>query len=85
LEKVPLPSKPTFHFITGYSISTGAAEYVTLDNKIKCLSLAVFFFFFLGNLTNKTGTGTGDALTTRRVEFHECFQKKKMRWSFYLW
>jgi hypothetical protein len=31
-------------------ISTGA-QYVTLDNKIKCLSLAVIF---LGNLTNKT-------------------------------
>jgi hypothetical protein len=31
------------------------AEYVTLDNKIKCLSLAVFFFC---NPTNKTGTGT---------------------------
>jgi hypothetical protein len=26
------------------SISTGA-EYVTLENKIKCLSLAVFFFW----------------------------------------
>ncbi len=35
------------------SISTGA-QYVTLDNKIKCLSLAVFF----GNPTNKTVTGT---------------------------
>jgi hypothetical protein len=35
------------------SISTGG-QYVTLDNKIKCLSLAVF----LGNPTNKTVTGT---------------------------
>jgi hypothetical protein len=32
------------------SISTGA-QYVALDNKIKCLSLAVFL---LGNPTNKT-------------------------------
>jgi hypothetical protein len=31
------------------------AQYVTLDNKIKCLSLAVIFF---GNPTNKTVTGT---------------------------
>jgi hypothetical protein len=30
------------------------AWYVTLDNKIKCLSLA----FFFGNLTSKTVTGT---------------------------
>ncbi len=36
------------------SISTGA-QYVTLDNKIKCLSFAVFFF---GNPTNKTVIGT---------------------------
>jgi len=36
------------------SISTGA-QYVTLDNKIKCLSLAGFYF---GNPTNKTVTGT---------------------------
>jgi hypothetical protein len=28
------------------SISTGGARYVTLDNKIKCLSLALFFFLF---------------------------------------
>jgi hypothetical protein len=35
------------------SISTGA-QYVTLDNKIKCLRLA----FFWGNPTNKTVTGT---------------------------
>jgi hypothetical protein len=35
------------------NISTGA-QYVTLDNKIKCLSLAVFF---CGNPTNKTATG----------------------------
>ncbi len=35
------------------SIFTGA-QYVTLDNKIKCLSLA----FFSGNPTNKTVTGT---------------------------
>jgi hypothetical protein len=34
-------------------ISTGA-QYVTLDNKIKCVSLAVFF----GNPNNKTVTGT---------------------------
>ncbi len=34
------------------SISAGA-QYVTLDNKIKCLNLAVFFT----NPTNKTGTG----------------------------
>jgi hypothetical protein len=27
------------------SLSTGA-QYVTLDNKIKCLSLVVVFFFF---------------------------------------
>ncbi len=38
-----------------WSIST-SAQYVTLDNKIKCLSLALFF---LGNPTNKTVTGTG--------------------------
>jgi hypothetical protein len=38
----------------GYqSISTGT-QYVTLDDKIKCLSLAVRF----GNLTNKTVIGT---------------------------
>jgi hypothetical protein len=36
------------------SISTDA-QYVTLDNKIKCLSLATIFF---GNSTNKTVTGT---------------------------
>jgi hypothetical protein len=45
-------------FISGfrtYSISTGA-QYVTLDNKIKCLSLAGFFSF--GNPNDKTGTGT---------------------------
>jgi hypothetical protein len=35
------------------SISYGA-QYVTLDSKIKCLSLAVFF---LGYPTNKTETG----------------------------
>jgi hypothetical protein len=35
------------------SMSIGA-QYVILDNKIKCLSLALFF----GNLTNKTVTGT---------------------------
>jgi hypothetical protein len=35
------------------NISTGA-QYVTLDNKVKCLSLALFF----GNPTNKTVTGT---------------------------
>jgi hypothetical protein len=35
------------------SISTGA-QYVTLDNKIKCLSLADFS----GNPTDKTVTGT---------------------------
>jgi hypothetical protein len=34
-------------------ISTGA-QYVTLDNQIKCLSLA----FFFGNPTDKTLTGT---------------------------
>jgi hypothetical protein len=38
------------------SLSTGA-QYVTLDNKIKCLSLVVFFFCG-GNPTNKTVTGT---------------------------
>jgi hypothetical protein len=38
------------------SLSTGA-QYVTLDNKIKCLSLVVFFFLG-GNPTNKTVTGT---------------------------
>jgi hypothetical protein len=27
-----------------YTISSGGAQYVTLDNKIKCLSLAVFYF-----------------------------------------
>jgi hypothetical protein len=37
---------------SGVSISINA-QYVTLDNKIKCLSLAVFVF---GNPTNKTGT-----------------------------
>ncbi len=37
-----------------YSISTGA-QYVTLDNKIKCLSLASSFF---RNATNKTVTET---------------------------
>jgi hypothetical protein len=36
------------------SISTGA-QYVTLDNKIKFPSLAVFF---VGNPTSKTVTGT---------------------------
>jgi hypothetical protein len=35
------------------SISTGA-QYVTLDNEIKCLSLELFF----GVPTNKTATGT---------------------------
>jgi hypothetical protein len=44
----PGPSHPA------KSIST-SAQYVTLDNKIKCLSLAVFSF---GNPTNKTVTGT---------------------------
>ncbi len=40
------------------SISTGA-QYVTLDNKIKCLSLAFLFsFFFPGNPTNETVTET---------------------------
>jgi hypothetical protein len=34
------------------------AQYVTLDNKIKCLSLAGFFF---GDPTNKTVTGTAYA------------------------
>jgi hypothetical protein len=45
-----------FHLVDTYtySISTGA-QYVTLDNKIKCLSLA----FLFGNPTNKTVTGTG--------------------------
>ncbi len=37
------------------SISTGA-QHVTLDNKTKCLGLAVFFFW--GNPTNKPVTGT---------------------------
>jgi hypothetical protein len=36
------------------STSTGA-QYVTLDNKIKCLTLA----FYFGNLTNKIVHGTG--------------------------
>jgi hypothetical protein len=35
------------------STSTGA-QYVTLDNKSKCLNLP----FYFGNLTNKTVTGT---------------------------
>jgi len=44
-----LPSLTLEHLSTG-------AQYVTLDNnKIKCLSLAPFFF---GNPTNKTVTGT---------------------------
>jgi len=38
-----------FYYESLKSIST-SAQYVTLDNKIKCLSLAVFF----GNPTNKT-------------------------------
>ncbi len=42
-------------FVSCYSIST-SAQYVTLDNEIKCLSLP--FFFFLGNPTDKTVTGT---------------------------
>jgi len=37
-----------------YNIST-SSQYVTLDNKIKCLSLA-FFFLFFGNPTNRTVT-----------------------------
>jgi hypothetical protein len=43
------------------SLSTGGAQYVTLDNKIKCLSLAVLFF---GDPTNKTVTGTAYTLGT---------------------
>ncbi len=43
------------NFFCCKSISTGA-QYVTLDNKVKCLSLAVSF----GNPTNKTVTGTTD-------------------------
>jgi len=35
------------------NISTDA-QYITLDNKIKCVCIAVFF----GNPTNKTVTGT---------------------------
>ncbi len=42
-----------FSFLVSKSISIGA-EYVTLDNKIKCLSLA----FCFANPTNKTVTGT---------------------------
>jgi glucose-6-phosphate 1-dehydrogenase len=38
------------------SIST-SAQYVTLENKIKCLSLAVFF---LATPPNKTVTGTAN-------------------------
>jgi hypothetical protein len=41
------------HFMLCESIYTGA-QYVNLDNKIKCLSLA----FFFGNPTNKTITET---------------------------
>jgi hypothetical protein len=40
---------PAVFLIVTWSISTGA-QYVTLDNKIKCLSVAVFFC----NPTNKT-------------------------------
>jgi hypothetical protein len=43
----------TSHKSTAASKSTSTgAQYVTLDNKIKCLSLA----FYFGNLTNKTVT-----------------------------
>jgi hypothetical protein len=42
-----------YYVIPHKSISTGAQD-VTLDNKIKCLSLAVFFW----QRTNKTVTGT---------------------------
>ncbi len=38
-----------------YNIST-SSQYVTLDNKIKCLSLASSFFLFFGNPTNRTVT-----------------------------
>jgi hypothetical protein len=41
------------HFMLSDSICTGA-QYVNLDNKIKCLSLA----FFFANPTHKTVTGT---------------------------
>jgi hypothetical protein len=41
------------HFMLYESICTGA-QYVNLDNKIKCLSLA----FFLANPTDKTVTRT---------------------------
>jgi hypothetical protein len=47
------------------SISTGS-QYVTLDNKIKCLSLAVLFF---GNPLNKTGTAyTWELLVANRLD-----------------
>jgi hypothetical protein len=50
------------------SIST-SAQYVTLHNKIKCLSLAVCFFW--GNPTNKTVTGTAytwELLTAKHLD-----------------
>ncbi len=53
-------------WIKAWSISTNA-QYVTLDNKIKCLSLAVFF----GNPTNKTVTGipyTGELLIANHLD-----------------
>jgi len=40
---------------TSYKSISKGAQYVTLDSKIKCLSLA---FGFFGNPTNKTETGT---------------------------
>jgi len=47
----------TIHWkhVTSYRSISKGAQYVTLNSKIKCLSLA---FGFFGNPTNKTETGT---------------------------
>ncbi len=59
----------------GKSISL-CAQYVTLDSKIKCLSLAGFF----GNPTNKTVTGTAymlELLIANQLEQSLCFTNQK--------
>jgi len=60
------------------SISTGA-QYVTLDNKIICLSLAFFFC----NPTNKTVTGTAymrDQLIAKHLD-QSLWSTNKIYWA----
>jgi hypothetical protein len=54
LPELPQNERHLTHILFPKSISTGA-QYVTLNYKIKCFK---FSWFFVGNPTNKTVTGT---------------------------